>query len=158
MGGFIVLALFYRNFIKPFINLNTIYLKRIIQPRMNHKKQLCAVIGIIFIGAILLFTTNPQKMPLPVLILPFILMFVLLWLLLRMLMRYFYPLTPKRKLDFFAALLSAFPVVCFLLQSVGQFSSRDFITLTALFVVLWFYLNRAITAQIHKLKLILLSC
>ena len=113
---------------------------------MNHKKQLYAVIGIILLCCILLFTTNPQKMPLPVLILPFILIFALLWLVLRMILRYFYPETPKRKLSFFAALLSAFPVVCLLLQSVGQFSSRDFITLAALFVVLWFYLNRAITA------------
>jgi hypothetical protein len=113
---------------------------------MNHRNQLFAVIGITLLGCLLLFTTNPQKMPLPVLILPFILIFVLLWLPLRMVLRYFYPITSKRKLAIFAALLAVFPVVCLLLQSVGQFSSRDFITLAALFVVLWFYLNRAITA------------
>jgi len=113
---------------------------------MNHKKHIYVVVGIIIFGCILLFTTNPQKMPLPVLILPFILIFGLLWLLLRMILRYFYPTTPKRKVGFFAGLLSAFPVFCLLLQSVGQFSARDFITLVALFVVLWFYLNRAITA------------
>jgi hypothetical protein len=113
---------------------------------MNHKEQLYGAIAVILFGCILLFTTNPQKMPLPVLILPFILIFVLLWLLLKIVLRYFYATTPKRKLGIFAALLSAFPVVCLLLQSVGQFSVRDFITLVALFVVLWFYLNRAITA------------
>lgn len=147
MGGFIVLALFYKHFTDSLeITEHSIYLKSIISLQMSHKKQLYAVIGIMIIGCILLFTTNPQRMPLPVLILPFILIFALLWLLLRMILRYFYPQTPKRKLDFFAGLLSAFPVVCLLLQSVGQFSSRDFITLAALFVVLWFYLNRAITA------------
>jgi len=113
---------------------------------MNHKKQLYSVAGLVLAGCLLLFTTNPERMPLPVLILPFILIFVLLWLSIRMLLRYFYPTTTKRKLSFFAALVSSFPVVCLLLQSVGQFSSRAFITLTALFVVLWFYLNRAIIA------------
>jgi len=113
---------------------------------MNYKEQLYRVIVIIILGCILLFTTNPQKMPLPVLIIPFILIFILLWLVLRIVLRYFYATTPKRKLSIFAGLLSAFPVVCLLLQSVGQFSARDFITLAALFIVLWFYLNRAITA------------
>jgi len=113
---------------------------------MNHKKQLYIVIGIVVFGCLLLFTTNPQKMPLPVLIMPFVLIFVLLWLPLRMILRYFYPFTAKRKISIFAALMAVFPVICLLLQSVGQFSSRDFITLIALFVVLWFYLNRAITA------------
>jgi hypothetical protein len=90
--------------------------------------------------------TNPQKMPLPVLIIPFILIFTLLYLPLRILLRYLYPKIANRKLTAFSSLSAAFPVVCLLLQSVGQFSSRDFVTLVALFVVLWFYLNRAITA------------
>jgi len=112
---------------------------------MNRKDQLYIVIGVIVLGCLLLFSTNPQRMPLPVLILPFILIFVLLWLPLRIILRYFYPQTANKKLSIFAALLAVFPVVCLLLQSVGQFSSRDFITLAALFAVLWFYLNRAIT-------------
>lgn len=113
---------------------------------MHHRKHLYVIMGLVILGCLLLLTTNPERMPLPVLILPFIIIFILLWLILRIVLRYFYPGLTKSKMRVFAALLAAFPVVCLLLQSVGQFSSRDFITLSALIVVLWFYLNRAITA------------
>jgi|SRR5665213_356204 len=106
------------------------------------KLKIYQVVGLSLGLIALLSFTNPQRMPLTVLILPFILVFLILWISISTVLRYFSTKLSVKKQRTLVSLLAAFPLFCLLLQSIGQFSIRDFITLTAFFIVLWFYINR----------------
>ncbi len=107
---------------------------------MKSKKYL--YLALVTSTLVLFLSTNPQKMPLLVLIFPFVAIFLLAWALMSSLLRYFNGSLPTTKRRSRAAIIAAFPLSCLLLQSVGQFSLRDFVTITLLFAVAWFYLNR----------------
>lgn len=94
--------------------------------------------------AFLVFT-NPQNLPLILLILPLLLFFVALFLTVRSILAHLdggINRANARYRTVLAATISAFPVMCLLLQSIGQFSARDFVTISILFGILIFYINR----------------
>jgi DMSO reductase anchor subunit DmsC len=97
-------------------------------------------------GIIFLLSTNPQKLSPILLIIPFVLCFLSLFLAIvfvtTFMARNSQP-SLKRKSFFFSILLAGYPVMLVLLQSIGQLSSRDVVTLTLLCIVSGFYITRS---------------
>lgn len=108
------------------------------------RKQLSLAIILYLIGFSILLTTNPQNLPLVVLIIPFVILFLALFFTFKIFMKVFASNTDKlnKKRSTQAAIMAGFPVICLLLLSIGEFSLRVFVTLLLLFLVLWFYGNR----------------
>lgn len=89
---------------------------------------------------LLLLTTDPAHLPSVMLFVPFLLLFMALWLggsaLLNMLgMRR----SMATRLGLF---LAALPTLMLVLQSIGQLTFRDVVTISALFGIAYFYMSR----------------
>lgn len=101
------------------------------------------------LGTIVLFlTTEPTKLPAAVLTLPFLVLFATIfaisWIVMvRMARRE--QVIPRRRIAAFALLYASLPMLLLLLQSIGQLTIRDTITLFVLFGVLYFYITRTNT-------------
>lgn len=109
------------------------------------RRTVILIIG--FILALMLFTlTNPQSAPAAILIVPFILLYILfLYLFNVTLKRNVKALTSsanRRKRLSIAGILAALPVMLLALQSIGQLTVRDVITLVILISILGFYVTR----------------
>ena len=89
---------------------------------------------------LLMISTQPGRLPSIMLILPFLLVFVVLVLLCIRVFRWQgLPQGKSIRLGFIGATL---PVLLLVLQSLGQLTIRDFLTILALFVITYFYLSR----------------
>jgi hypothetical protein len=112
--------------------------------RITMRKRIILTVFLYLIGFTLLLTTDPQKLPLIILIIPFIVFFLALFSTIKLFISVFNPRNDKlnKKSTIQAAILSSFPIVCLLLLSIGQFSLRVFVTFLLLYIVLWFYGNR----------------
>jgi hypothetical protein len=100
---------------------------------------------ILFAALVLFLVTNPQSVPSYLLIVPFILLYILfLDIFNTLLMRNIRSLNSKsnRKRLYLAGTIAALPVILLALQSIGQLTARDAITLVVLIFVLGFYVNR----------------
>ena len=91
--------------------------------------------------------TNPQHLPVSLLLVPLIALFIAFlfttrWVVFKIASRKNSKLSKKR-LGTLAIILAGFPFLCILLQSIGQFSLRDLAMLAVFFSVLWFYLVRS---------------
>jgi hypothetical protein len=113
-------------------------LKRIVKPALMYAA------GILF----LLFT-NPKSMPSLFLIVPFILFFIANYLLVVVLLGLFDGDIPSERKKsskthprLVAALISGFPTLLFILQSIGQLTARDTITTLVIFLLAYFYVAR----------------
>lgn len=89
----------------------------------------------------LLFATQPSSVPPIVLILPFIIIFLVLTTMIAMLLGWRKGRVGVKQLQI-GALGAAFPTLLLVLQSVGQLTIRDALTIFVLFVVTYFYLYR----------------
>jgi len=107
-----------------------------IKTKILHKFRIGVLIVVI---VFLLFATNPEQLPLPLLVLPFLLLFILLHTLIGLLLkkRNSGSLSKNRKIVLVT--LSALPVLILILQSIGQLSIRDFLILAGLGVGIVFY-------------------
>lgn len=90
---------------------------------------------------VLLFTTDPSRVPSIILFLPFLLLFgglmtVILYLL------GLKGLTGRKAMKV-AGLCAGVPLSLLVLQSIGQLTLRDVLVITALFVVSYFYILRS---------------
>jgi hypothetical protein len=100
--------------------------------------KLAGICFIVFLGFVL--TTRPSDLPAPLLVVPFLLLFLGLLLVSYVLLNGL-RVMKGRSLQF-ALLVAGFPTVLLALQSVGQLSWRDLITITVLFGVGYVYLSR----------------
>jgi len=94
----------------------------------------------------LLLTTNPQSLSPILLVVPFILFFLILLLAgtyITAAITKADTLYLPRKSLVLTALVAAYPVTLLLLQSVGQLSTRDAITLTLLLIISGFYVSKS---------------
>jgi Mn2+/Fe2+ NRAMP family transporter len=89
---------------------------------------------------VLFMATNPANVPSFVLVLPFILLFVLLvcGIVLALKKRGMDPARSWR----IGALIAAVPMTLLVLQSIGQLTVRDLLTIGALFLLSYFYIAR----------------
>lgn len=90
--------------------------------------------------ACLLLFTNPTKLPSILLIVPFILIFTAIW-------TYSFKLFQKSNVSKLRSVrlslvLAGLPVSLLLLQSIGQLTMRDIITILAFFGLAYFYISR----------------
>lgn len=90
---------------------------------------------------LLFFGFDPNKLPSLLLILPFMLLFVVLLCTIRFLLQ-------KRGTSYarstkIAILCTAIPILLLVLQSIGQLTVRDLLTLGVLFGLSFFYITRA---------------
>jgi ABC-type Fe3+-siderophore transport system permease subunit len=100
-----------------------------------------AIAGCIALLAILLLTTQPNKLPSAVLILPFAIMFAILALLVALAIGWRHG---GMSLKAFrgGAVGAVLPILLVLLQSVGQLTLRDACMLFALFGITHFYMSK----------------
>jgi len=109
---------------------------------MKTRTQISTVILSYIILALLLLTTNPEKMPLPVIIIPFVVILICLFLTINIIIRYVISdLKPKSRFRISLA-LSAFPVLIIVLQSVNQLTIKDTLITIGLFLLLIFYFKK----------------
>ncbi|HUC88343.1 MAG TPA: hypothetical protein VMR95_04330 [Candidatus Binatia bacterium] len=112
--------------------------------KKNTKIGLYAAL-VAILTVVYLLTTNPQTLSPVLLIIPFVLFFVLVSLsgayIVSNVTQSGQSLSRKRL--FLIVLCSGYPVFLLLLQSVGQLSIRDFITLSLLLMVSGFYILKS---------------
>jgi hypothetical protein len=106
---------------------------------MKRTVRVIAIAGLSLLT--LLGTTQPAKLPSVILIVPFILMFAILALTIALLVAWRHENMTVKAIRFgcMAALL---PILLLVLQSVGQLTLRDGLTLVALFVITYFYMSK----------------
>jgi hypothetical protein len=104
-------------------------------------KKTLLISGASLAGLLLLFLlTNPADVPSFILPLPFLLIFIVLLALISILLQ-------KRGLSAqrswrVGALCAAVPLTLLILQSIGQLTVRDLLTIAALFALSYFYIAR----------------
>lgn len=91
-----------------------------------------------------LLCTNPANLPSVVLMLPFVLLFVSIFLGLVTLCGKSGLRLPKALR--IGAVLAGLPTALLVLQSIGQLTVRDLITILAFFVICYFYVSRIAAA------------
>lgn len=98
-----------------------------------------ALLLILFIG------TDPNKVPSFILVLPFILLFALLFLLISLFLQE--KGVSRAKSVRIGMLFAAIPLILLVLQSIGQLTIKDVLTIAALFAVSYFYISRVSTSS-----------
>lgn len=94
---------------------------------------------------VLFLTTDPQKLPSILLILPFLVIFGLVFYL----VKWFSVkrgISAKRAVRL-ALLCAALPTLLLVLQSIGQLTIRDVATTALLFFLSYFYISRTVAAR-----------
>lgn len=88
----------------------------------------------------LFFSVDPNRVPSFMLVLPFILLFVAIFALVAFAMQK-WGVTGARNFKV-AALCASLPVLLLVLQSIGQLTPRDILTVAVLFILSFFYISR----------------
>lgn len=96
---------------------------------------------------LLLIVTNPAKLPSILLIAPFLFLFVSIYLTVKEVLSLMRGGDQQKIVGLrasrprlIAALIAAFPVLLLVLQSIGQLTAWDVLTVVALFIVAYFYI------------------
>jgi len=110
---------------------------------MKRAGIISAIAGAFLFGLVLF--TNPTTLPSLILVVPFVLVFIIIWCMSFAFMRKhnFSRLRAVRLSLIFAGL----PVSLMLLQSIGQLTPRDIITILVFFAVAYFYLSRIVVSS-----------
>ena len=102
----------------------------------------CAASATLFF---LLIGTNPTQLPSWLLVVPFILLFSAIWSISFSNFRS-HGLSRLRSVRL-SLVLAGLPVSLLLLQSIGQLTVRDIMTILAFFALAYFYISRIVTAS-----------
>ncbi len=105
--------------------------------------KLAGCCSLVLLGIVL--TTNPQSLPSVLLIVPFVLLFLIAFLLLL-----FVGLRrglARGRAGRVAAFSAALPVFILVLQSLGQLTPRDVLTILFLFGIAYLYMARAMNSS-----------
>lgn len=106
--------------------------------RLFSHRRITMIFTFLGLLSFLLFT-NPNKLPLPLLVVPFFGLFVVLYIFNRWLWRHY----SKRKQLIFAAVGSSTPVLLLVFQSIHQLTIRDVLIVLGLVMMTAFYLSKA---------------
>lgn len=107
------------------------------------KRTIVILAGCFAALILLFFTTDPNKVPSFILVLPFLLLFLLLLTVIQTLLQK--RGIPNRKSLKIGVLGAAVPLALLVLQSIGQLTVRDVLVLAALFGLSYFYISRNAT-------------
>jgi Mn2+/Fe2+ NRAMP family transporter len=105
------------------------------------KRALCIAGGCFLALLVLFFGLDPNKVLSFVLVLPFILLFALLFVGISFVLET--RGMGNRKSMKIAALCASLPILLLVLQSIGQLTVRDVLTVVLLFALSYFYILRA---------------
>lgn len=105
-------------------------------------KKTARIIGSCLILLVLLLcTTQPERLPSAVLIVPFALMFVVLALTVALAIGWRHGGIGSKEIRA-GCTAAVLPILLLILQSVGQLTMRDALTLFALFGIAYFYISK----------------
>jgi hypothetical protein len=107
---------------------------------MTFKREYAVPLASFLILVALLLSTQPNTLPSIVLIVPFVLIFVFIWTISFMTFRK-YAVSKLRSVRL-SLVLAGLPVSLMLLQSIGQLTIRDVITILLFFSLAYFYISR----------------
>jgi hypothetical protein len=109
-------------------------------------KKTLIISSICLIATLFLFMiTDPAQVPPAVLILPFLTLFITILAILALMFRW-RGMSAGRSWRV-GALCAAVPLSLLILQSIGQLTLRDILTVAALFLFSFFYISRTTTAS-----------
>lgn len=91
---------------------------------------------------IFLLTTNPDTLPLPFLVAPFVLLFISLYVTGKLFMSVFFRDIDVARQKLMAIIFSILPTLLLLLASIKQLTIRDTAIIIGLLILLMFYLRR----------------
>lgn len=100
------------------------------------------LVSVTLLVALLLFT-DPRKVPIIVLLLPFVLLFLVIFESVSLALHRFMPRLSSRKRKIIAATLGGLPCFLLLLSSINQLTWRDVTLVTVLLLLGLFYSSRA---------------
>lgn len=86
--------------------------------------------------------TNPENLPIPLLVVPFLLLYATLYMSARLSMKYLVPNLTKGRTRLIATLIASLPTLLLVLASIKQLTIRDTAIVVGLLVFLVFYLRR----------------
>lgn len=112
---------------------------------MKRKHVIAVLVGASLLFIIMLTFTNPTRLSSLALIAPFFLLFLILWCGSFLLLRAS-NFGRNRSLRL-GIVLSGLPIGLLLLQSIGQLTIRDVITILVFFGVAYFYIDRIMTTK-----------
>ena len=100
-------------------------------------------VGFLFMSIpLFMIATNPESLPLPLLIAPFALLFGALYLTSKLMLDKFFTNLNGKPLKGVAVSLAGLPVLLIILQSIGQLSIRDLLITFGLVAGLIFYFRK----------------
>jgi hypothetical protein len=109
--------------------------------RLMRKSLVACVVSLV--AVVLLFvTTDPNKVPSFTLPIPFLLLFASSLLFFSWLLQKYAGMTVRRSLRV-GVLCVGIPMILLVLQSIGQLTVKDVLTLAVLFLVSYFYMTRS---------------
>lgn len=101
-------------------------------------------IGVLYLsGPLFLMLTDPTKLPLPLLVLPFMWLFAALFTSSLWILRQRFGRLPRRRAVISAGIISTLPVMLLVFQSIHQLSIKDVLLTIGFILVASFYLQRA---------------
>lgn len=89
-----------------------------------------------------LMFTNPEKLPLPLLMVPILLVFIISYVLMYTILGSLRSAMPKSKRRFIAGVASALPTLLVILQSIQQLTVKDVLIVLGLWVLCVWYLQK----------------
>lgn len=107
----------------------------------TYKRPLYTVLLFVSLPVFMLIT-NPESLPLPLLVIPFLLLFAALYLTVKLLLDRYFSNLYGRPLKGVAFTLAGLPVLLIILQSIGQLSIRDLLITLGLVLGLIFYFRK----------------
>ena len=107
-----------------------------------NKHLVVTLVGVLFILFLLMFT-DPKKMPLVILVMPFLLLFITIYSGTKLLLSQTRLKVNSRRQTMVASASAALPVLLLLFQSIHQLTLRDVLVAVSLVVLVVFYISRA---------------
>ncbi len=102
----------------------------------------CILLCVYAFGPLFILTTNPEQLPLPLLVVPFIWLFGILFYSAKQLLKRFSSLSDKQSL-IISGMTAALPVLLLLFQSIHQLTAKDVLLSVGLVGVAALYIFRA---------------
>lgn len=111
--------------------------------KLSKYRRLGVVVGLYIALGVWLSVTDPGKLPIILLMVPFVLLFFALWLSVDMILRRFFVRLTKTKRAVIASCISGVPTFFLILSSVDQLTWRDAVLIVCLVAFVLFYSGRA---------------
>lgn len=105
-------------------------------------QKLIAIAALWISLPIFILVTNPEKLPLPMLVVPFLLLFAMLYITASVGLRIIFSTLSNARLRVLSVLIGALPTLLLVLASIRQLTVRDTAIVVGLLVMLVFYLRR----------------